>query len=231
MNYRPDTQKAQCPGGAGQSAKETETTNIDSLPPWLAPSKHRYPGPAATRDEWAAFHRLPFPLREQLENEWRRRVSLNRSAVEFYAKRALTFHQRGRSREWGSPSINRFEDSLDRMPYELTVIQGLPHKAAWFSTVGTFAGYRTTPKILHRRLLLDVEFIDRRFLIDGSYLMPAPEAGKGVLNPSDLLAREDYAARFCAAMLSLGGPVITNTKNARAAYERLRAAIEQGDAR
>ncbi len=233
MNHRADLHKAQCPGGAGQSAEETRTENPISVPRWLTLSKPRYPGLHGSREEWAAFNRLPFPLREQLESEWGRTKDANRQAVEFYSKRALTFEQCGRFLNqgvWGSPGVNRFEHSLHVMPYELAVIQGLPHKAGWFTTVGTFAGFTTTPKTLHRRLLLDVEHVDRRYLIDGRYLMLPPEVGKGVLDPRDLLAREEYAARFCLAMLPLGGPLISDTKNARAAYERLRTEIEQGGA-
>lgn len=226
-----DPQKAQCPGGAGQGAEETQSSE-SSVPQRPTPLKPSYPGDYADPAEWAAFMRLDYGLRQEIEEAHYARARANRSAVEHYTKTAFSYAAgvKREQRVWCAPGVNRFESHLGSMPFELAPVPGRPNKVVWISTTGNLAGYASRRALSDapKHIMLDESGISRNFLFDGRFLMPHPAARVGVLDPHDLTSREDYATRFSLSMSLLGAPRVRATRLSDSSLSRVRAWAEGG---
>lgn len=229
---RTGPRKANGPGATGPSA-DTKARNALNVPHWN-PSVNRVPdcpGLHASPAEWAVWDAFKRAERHaELERELR--GARSRTAIQRLASHCLKKTERRGQRRYTSPGANRFRDRLDRMAFELTTVQGRPGIAYWATVPGTLVGYAkhhaSLDRAMQREHLLEESGIDRRYLIEGRFLLDGPEGCERVLDPRDISARDEYAARLYLSMRALGFPRPVG-RNAEAAIRRLSALVEGGE--
>lgn len=227
-----DPTKANGPGATEPNADAR--TDTRSLPHWLRPvnALSRYPADDSTRLEWDAYWALDVSTREAIEFGHRQRTCRNRHAVDCVYKHSLKLRMmRNRS---GVPiatyvplGVAAVGHRLGLLPFELVAVNQ-PGKAYWRTIGGTPVGTRKGRGLtLSQRQthLLDVEGIDKRFLFDGCFLVKDPDGWERMLDPRNISARDEYAARLYLCMRGLGANR-PEGGNVKAAIRRLRAQVE-----